>query len=352
MNLLLYERPARSEAFVGNITRHLPDWQHDIRAVGGFWVASGTITEATMNAVAMRDFYDQSIARRVKEWTAGITSWEGEVSQMELTLDGKTERRSLSKELWHNRVKCTFTDYLLGTQSATVWGVNTSSSGMYGGSEYIDTVSDIYDNTSASAAADVRLAEYAYPRSRPAGGLASKGGNGGENSLRIYCQGFVASMNRRYRSTDIAAGAVSDQISTLVGNSEFVTAGRISTNSMTVPVTTSDISQRLWELIEELVLMGDENANKWVGGVYGGRKFHYEQAETAVTHYWRNGTLFDKNWAPVWPSLIKPNIVVQIFGPSSGVPAGGTTLDDPRNVWIEEVEFIAPDQYRLIPAGA
>ena len=150
--------------------------------------------------------------------------------------------------------------------------------------------------------------------------------------------------------SNTAAAAISTQITTLVGESEFVTAGSIDTNSDTVAISCSEVSTRLWDLIDEFIAMGDTSGNRWVGGVMAGRKFDYRQAETTVTHSWHNGRLYDKANVPVLPSMIKPDIIVHNSdAPKGETPPGGNLWSNPQNFYIEEVEFIYPDQYRLTP---
>jgi hypothetical protein len=306
-----------------------------------------TITSNTMNRIQMVNFYRQGIGRRIVEKTAGITTWDGEIVDMVLVLEGQSYHITLDPERWHNKVKTKY------GYSETAFSEDTDSSDVYGESGYIDYIGGAYDSTSATAKRDKRLADNAFPRSRPQGG--SGGGlavQTGGNTLHVMCAGYVFSMNRRYQTSDIAAGNLSAQISTLVGNSEFVTAGTIETNTLSVPVSVTGVEVRLWDLISELVEMGDASGNLYVGGVYEDQKFHYEAAETVVTHYWRKGRLLNRGFSQVLPTMIRPDIIVQFENsPGEFIPPGGAARDDPRSVYIEEVEFIAPNSYRLIPTG-
>jgi hypothetical protein len=351
ISLLLYDRIAQSTAFEMDLSpfiRH--SWQRSIRAVGGYWTGDFTLSSESMATRSVINFFRYNIGKRVVEKTAGIVSWEGEIVEMDLTLDGAVYQVSMNYERWHNRIKVSYTDSATSAATATAWSENTNSSGSYGQSEYIDVVGDNYDSTSATALRDRRLTEYAFPRAQPTGGLASGGSAGrGDVALRVMVAGYVFSMNRRFRESDTAAANASAQISTLVGESEFVTAGSIAPNTLQVPISGSEIPFRLWDGIEEIVLMGDGSGNRWSGGVYS-RRFHYQQAATLVSHYWADGQLLDRGRTNVVPSLIKPDIIVQIGGaPLGPTPPGGNVWDNPRNVYIEEVEFVAPDRYRLIP---
>jgi hypothetical protein len=318
--------------------------------MGGYWLGGFTIAEQSMTHSHIINFFNVSIGRRVVEKSASIITWEGEIVQMDLAHNGLNYRRTLDYERWHNRVKVAYTDASTAVATATAWSENTGSSDIYGESNYIDVVGDNYDATSAVALRDRRLAEHAYPRPFPEGGFASQDAGERGTSLNVMTAGYVFGMNRRFRESDTAAGNVSAQISTLIGESEFVTTGHIEANTLQVPISGSEISFRIWDGVSDMIEMGDASGNRWTGGCWAGRKFHYEQAETMVTHYWRGSKLRDLAQQPVQPSLIKPDIIVQISDLPVGIlPPGGNVWDNPRNVYIEEVEFIAPDQYRLIP---
>ena len=335
-----------------DLTRHTwHTWQRSTRALGGYWTGDFVITTDTMSAIQLQTLYQTCIGKEIREWYYGVPSWQGEVVEAELTINGVTHMRSMDHEVFHNKAKVLYRDSTTNVTTGTAWDENTDSSDDYGESCYIDTVGDSYDATSSVALRDRHLTEYAYPRSHPSSGLAydpDKSASGVQ--LRCMCAGYVFSMNRRYRESDTADANVSAQISTLVGESEFVTAGEIDTNTLQAPIKGSDIPVRLWDAIEELILMGDASGNRWMGGVFRDKAFRYEQAATTVTHYWRRGQLVSLGGVPVPAGLIRPDIIVQIDDILLGMtPPGGNVWDKTRNVYIEEVEFVAPDRYRLIP---
>jgi len=345
-NLLLYERVAVNTAsFRQNITHLAHDWRRSIRAVGGFWTGDFTISAQDMSRYWLIDFYNNAIGWRIVEKAGSKITWEGEIVQLRLSLGGVTWLRSLDTERWHNKVSVIY------PAGQTAWSEDTDSSGLYGESCYIDTVSGPYDATAAAARRDRRLIKYAFPRSWASGGLSRGDPSTGEKvSLDVLCAGYVFSINRRYRTTDTAAANVSAQISTLVGESEFVSAGTIDTNTLQVPISTEGIPTRLWDIVEELIGMGDAAGAEWVGGVYAGRVFDYKAAATTVTYYWRNHTLYDAAGNPVLPTHIKPDTIVELANaPRSQAVPGATTKDQPNRVYIEQVEFVAPDIYILTP---
>jgi hypothetical protein len=295
----------------------------------------------------MTDIYNTAMAQRIVARAYGLITWEGEIVELVLPLDGIDYTRSMDTEAWQNKVKARY------AAGETAYSETTGSSDIYGESVYIDVLGGTADATSAAGRRDRRLTENAYPRSRPSGGFAfGAGGQPRRNQLRITAAGYVFSMNRRYQELDLAAAAISSQISTLVGNSEFVTAGRIDSNATTKAVSVTGIPMRLWNLIEELIEDGDSSGNQYAGGVYGGRKFNYNLAETAVTHFWRDGKLLDLAGVPVHPALVRPDIIVRISNaPFGTLSPGAAVKDDTKNAYINAVEFIAPNGYRLLTSA-
>ena len=240
---------------------------------------------------------------------------------------------------------------LAGTQQETAWSESTDSSDIYGESCYIDVLAEECYAAAAEAARDRRLAENAYPRSVPSGGLSSGEPQQGENQLAVQCAGYVFSMNRRFDETNVEPADVSTQITTLVTASEYVTDGGILENTdIQVPLTGADMTYRLWDGIEGLVALGDSSGNRYVGGVHEGQVFRYDQAETEMLYEWRSGRLYYATGQPVPPTLIKPDIIVRLEAPLVTVPPGGHAWDNPTQVYISEVEFVAPRSYRLVPA--
>lgn len=445
VNLWLLQKAQRGDGFVADITQYASNWKRTTRAVGGYWLGDFIIGVGSMSPRKMENFYRSFLGCQVIEKTFSLTSWRGEIVQMDLTLDGTTYRQSMDAERWHNRVKVkyrypteedieqgnlaynpvansfqddgqdfsdwesgsapavyeiivtnsddstcrgylgaaftttnandsiyVYTDQAMtaagwssspsgktpssyivrhatsyGTAQETAWAEKTSSTSSWGKSEYIDVIGTSHA-TPAEALRDRRLISHAYPKSIPSGGF-ELGGEKKPDSLHVYCAGLVLGMNRVFQETSLPSDTITNQLTTIVGNAEFVTAGRIGVNAM-AQIVVCQVPRGLWDIAEELILLGDASNNAWVGGVYDDKKLHYELARTTVSHYWQNRQLMDVNGHRVPPSLAKPNIVVQNNSSTiDTTPAGGDAIDNPKNVWIEAVEFSMPDKCRLIP---
>jgi hypothetical protein len=143
---------------------------------------------------------------------------------------------------------------------------------------------------------------------------------------------------------------ISTQIGTLVAASEFVTAGSILVNdTLQVPLTGADITTLIWDNVEGFIQMGDTSGNRYRGGVRNGQLFDYDLAATDVLYQWNNGRLEYANGQPVFPTLIRPDILVRLDAPLVIPAPGASDWNTNIQTYIQEVEFIAPRSYRLIP---
>lgn len=351
--LLFHKLPiAATPSAIRNITSLATGWKRSIRARGGYWLGNFFLDGEDVSTEELIWWFNNYLGNFIKEMTFGLISWEGLIYEMELSLNGIKYRRTLDYEWFHNKVKVLYQDEAVASEIA--WAEDTDSSDIYGEMNYIDVIGEA-TSAGATALRDTRLEEFAWPRSRLTGGLdlGEAWTERGENSLMVTVAGYVFTLNWRFRESSIEATGASTAISTLVAASEFVTAGTIDSNTMSIDADCTT-PQRLWDLIEDIILQGDASNNRWVGGVYNDRKLDYNAAATEVTYWLRNGVLTDKLGAVVnaVPTLLKPDFIVRdANAPSGGTPIGGNIWDDYRNQWIEEVEFIAPDQLVLKPVG-
>lgn len=243
---------------------------------------------------------------------------------------------------------------LKGGRLNTGWASNEDSKDEYGRAEYIMTLGGTAPEA-ATSMRDRELAEFAWPRSRKVGGGSRDPEDTGRPEpavLEVSVAGYWVTLNWRYQRTRLMRPA-SDLITYLLGQSEFVTAGRIETNSMRTKVDTDPIPVRRGDAIQDVILDGDLENHIWQGGVYAGRTFVYEQAPTTVEFYERaDGVLVDKARVPVVPTLMKPGVLLMDeTAPTGGQPAGTSNVwDDPRVGYVQEVRFTAPNglEYRIM----
>jgi len=233
----------------------------------------------------------------------------------------------------------------------TEWSENTDSSDEYGEMNYLVTLGGATPEAAAGLR-DRELAECGWPRSRKIGG-GGTGRKGDPVTLEVAAGGWWATLNWRYRETSRMATATA-LITTLVGASEFVSAGRIEENEMRVKCDCDPIPKRLGDAIEDIIEQGDLSGNIWRGGVYAGRELVYEQAPTDFTYYERDdGVLLNLAREVAVAPLVEPGFLLFDEGaPGGGQPAGTSNVwDDARMAYVDEVKFVAPDVLEYHLAG-
>ena len=342
--LLLYDRPAEGTSARLNLQGMYESWRRTKRAIGGYH--TGRFTVKQLGMPQLTDFYNTWIGMKIVENTFGITSYEGIIWQLDLIKNGINYRRTLNPKYWQNRVKVIYTDGD-GEQQTIDYSENTDSSDIFGEMEYQYVIGGA-SSAGATALQTRALVDYAWPKSRTVGSVSV-----GEPSplmrgdgLYVTTAGFWTTMNWEYRESMGTAGA-STLITTLVGETEFVTAGRIETNALSIGA--ESMSKRNGDIIEDIINQGDASGNVWKGGVYADKKLVYEPAPTTIDYILRNGALYDKAGVVVDPALINPGFYVRDTNAPMGMQPPGTSniFDDPQVSYCDEVEFIWPDTLRL-----
>jgi hypothetical protein len=187
--ILVHRRITEGGSYISDLTRHLPDWQDESRAAGGFWTGHGTISE-TMSRLELTDMFQTGLGRIIRREAFGCTGWEGLIYELRLTVAGIQYVRSLTPELWHNRVRVYFTERH-GEEMKTDWAQDDASVSQYGECEYIVTLGTA-STESANRYLQRHIAEYAWPRTRLAGATVASGAVAASRACGASCPGWLA----------------------------------------------------------------------------------------------------------------------------------------------------------------
>lgn len=107
-SLYLYQRLSEGTGYDMDLTRWARNtWRRSTRAVGGYW--TGDLVIVGVSELMFQQLYSTMIGKRVRETSYSMTTWEGEIVGLSLTLNGITQEQSLDTELWHNKVKTQYT---------------------------------------------------------------------------------------------------------------------------------------------------------------------------------------------------------------------------------------------------
>ena len=352
--LHLYRRITEGGTFSADLTRHLPDWQDESRAAGGFWTGHGSIAE-TMSRLELVDLFQTGLGRIIKRLAFGCVGWEGLIYELRLTIAGIQYVRSLTPELWHNRVRVYYTERR-GEEMKTAWAQDAASVAQYGECEYIVTLGTASTETANRFLAR-HIAEYAWPRTRMAGATQATPSRAPNqpDSLEVFAAGFWSTLNWRYADDIVPDGEehfCAAEVQLLVSRAQFVTAGRIEDVEPTRRVWVRfepEPPQRLGDLVLLVAGHGDYAGNTWQAGVYADQQLIYEQAPDTARYVWRQGQLCTLAGQPACLDLLRPGfLLLNADAPALGLPAGVVAeRDDPRVAYVDSILYSTPGAVRL-----
>ena len=332
------------------------------RARGGYWQASYWLSQEDFTLAELTEFYMLNIASRLRLAAYGITAWEGLLWKMELSHAGTVSTVDLDRMI--NACNIYYSN-TVGSRKKTGWSTNSNSTGIFG--ERGVAVS--LGGSSKQAAANLRatiLANQAWPRSWRTGGdnLAGVAVWARDPArLSVTARGYFHTLDWEWQETTVSNRYTDLALATLIGNSEFVTAGMMDTNDNgageVARVDCYPIPRPLGECVLELLEQGDTSGDAWQGGVYAGRTFNYHAAPTDWTYQRQGAALLDKCGGQVeCLALVRPGFLLYNADAPTGWAKPGTASDwdDPQVGYVEEVEWVAgsakgPDELRLMFPG-
>lgn len=343
-NIGLYNNLKVSTDFVKDITDLVPDYQDNTRAMGGYW--SGQFTLQGLPLSELEEWFNYHLGYRVVRQVAGQTKWEGFISQMRLVSGGQTYVRDLNTMV--NRALVYYRNAAGTTTTATAWNTNALSLANYGQRDDTYTIDGVAGTVAANYR-DTQLTRYGWPRSVSSGGdLFTQDDVKIPPMLYVQLAGYVFTLNWRFvLSNSVTPTNLSSFLAILIGESEFVTAGSIATNTTQVPKRFLS-PMRTWDALEKLTNAGDSSGNRYTIQVGAGRKMNYQLAASTVGYDIADGKLFELDGSECIPGEIVPDRIAR----RRDAPTGfwqGDVYSDPRNTYIAEVQFNAPGQITLMP---
>jgi len=180
--------------------------------------------------------------------------------------------------------------------------------------------------------------------------------NGGNTRVDIYTdQGLTAA---GWNGTDPIAGGqtpvsyyVRGGASALIGDivtndCEYLSTGSIDDNYVQVNrILQRD--QRAWDVMMDVVDLGDTSGNPYRLYVQNGRRVMYEAIDTEPRYYLRAGSLYDSIGSRMAanPRMMQP-AVIRDFSYKAGLEYG-SWLADRRDIYVDEVEVDQDDNLTL-----
>jgi len=223
----------------------------------------------------------------------------------------------------------------------TGWYTDSGSMSEFG---RIELAALMVGSTAAAAIARAKtlLVQSAWPRTHSPNDLSTFDmslAQGQPDHLSILWHGYSQTLANKYCLAAGSTATMSAHISTLIAQSEFVTAGKIETNSTDFLVD-DRAPIRAWQAINDIIDAGDDTGQKWIGGVYGGRLFDYQPAPGTIAYHYRQGRYYDASGGELEPYFVVPGYNLQLDdAPVGPTQISGHDEDDPRIQFVAEVEM-------------
>lgn len=333
------------------------DYQHEITATEGFRSATMTVGASEP---AIEDWLEYGLERHLEVLAEDRqTVWEGMVNSITARVGRAAITHGPLLDI-SNYVYATYTPLdtsvsppVRGTQTRTLAAQNVDSRARYGTFEQIVQAGEA---TAADAdyALDLFLAEQAWPA------YSTEWAEPSAPSLSLELVGYWAMLERvHYLETTVGTVVVSDPATPPYGKLQQVLSDAIGVNSWQASTDNSnqsanaalapnydDDSKTAWTVIQELVSLGDAANNRWLFGLYGGRKAYYAVAPTAPEYFVRlRGNVLsveDANGNSVKPWLVRPGKWLEYSDLFPGRGAQTLSQRDPRREFIESVSYQMP----------
>ena len=333
----LFSPLLQGSGFLRDITVQAKGWERSIRLNGGCWLGSFTI-EGTSQALL--EWFNERMGCHIEERSGGFLTWSGMIYDMELTMGGITQWRSLDNMF--NAIQCFYVGEDAATRSA--WYTNDISIARYGRKELV--AGETY--VSAKNAEDVcqqHLAETAYPWARCTG-ISLEAAK--TPRLRVGVMGYGYTINWRYLETTwddeddiddtITIKEWFDDVLADATYLPFILATVVDANMLSVQKY-APLPVRIWDWAQNICKRGDGSTRlPWNMYVNPQRMLEVGPIDTTPAYYleggklrYRSGQLVNKA-----PYLATPGVIRNMEWSNTSLEPG-TVLDDMRDILVQEV---------------
>lgn len=352
--LSVFNPLALGGTYLADLTNLYTSYTHKTLAVGGYWTAQIVLN---LTLVEAEDWYENGLGRQIKTYNpAGVVIWEGFVNQVTLNAGALSQIRGPLMEV-ANRVSTVYSPLdvtvyppVSGTTTVTTIAENTASQAQYGIIEKVVSAGTTTDEN-AEKVRDVFLNENRNPKT--SGQVSLSLGSAQNTVITLDCIGNVNWLTAYiYNNASTAFELVSDKIIAIIAadpNSYLsASVNEIEENSFLTPAV-ENRNRFAWDILTELVSLGnDVNDTRRLFGVYADRVPYYTSQPKTIAYHHRltdpAQAVTTPTGALVYPWDVQPGkwLHVPDFLIGRSFPASDNLADDPRNLFIESVDFTAP----------
>lgn len=331
--------------------------QFTLASEGGY--ESSTIQIETTKESA-EEWYDRGLGMDIKIHGAdGIKElWNGFVNTVTVTMGTLTASKgpllgiANDANLVYSSVDTSTVPPVVGGRTFTGWNADDDSQEKYGTIQKVLSAGGI-PVANADQVRDTFLAETKEPetdRQLNIGATANP-------KVTLGCLGYIYFMKVYvYNSTTTGTRTISDRIVDLLSADP---SSRLSTddefiisNATTIARYTND-NKLAFDHLKNAVSQGDASFNRYIYGIYKGRKMHYEAAPTTIEYYHR---IFDEKQriesvggveVEPWHVQAGKWLMISDWLIGKTVP-GADPQTDQRAMFLEKVIYTSPRTLSLI----
>lgn len=342
------------------------DFNFTVQANGGYWSLSVTILD---NQDGIEDWIANGLKRNLVVYDdANVVIWEGFVNRVTANLAGLSVTRGPLMDIG-NRLSVTYAKQeVVGSEIVTTQNLTTTiepaapsaSNLKYGIFEKIVGAGTVWEDTQAEEIRDTWLAERAEPE-------MSKQFVGGASppSVTIECLGWVHYLgNYVYNADEVGVGlnvsvGASDKLEYIIDGDPLMVAfngdpnglfdadgnGDIEDNAMLFS-RWEDQNTTAWGLIKDIVSAGSIAGDRYIFGVYAGRKIVYQAVPTDLEYNQRLSDpaqrITTEGQAVVFPWNVLPGNWMMFTDFLIGSTQPANLRNDQRAMFIERVAYSTP----------
>lgn len=342
-------RMAQGGSNLGSLNISVQNWRHTIAAFGGFETAEFTLLDTDK---VLDDWAANGLGRLITVHDESLTPmWEGFVDSVTITRSGLSLTYGPLTEIAnrifsiYSGVDTTVFPPIIGARKRSPTFNDLQSQQQWGIWPFILSLAGVTDSN-ADLLVTMYLKEHHHAEKTTAYSFG-----GSQSTLTVKCVGWYNTLNYPYNY-----GAATPATTTITNRIQQIilaqpNAGWLSTDFANLqPNTTSIIAyqtddQKAVEQIKGYTAMGDASNNRWLFGIYEGRKaFHYpvsNQIDYFIYLADPEQRVVDRNNAHVPAWRIRPGkwAFFADFMPGLGAPDLANLDHDPRTLLIENVTF-------------
>lgn len=347
--LNVYQRPVQGSRFLGRYKALR--YRHSISAVGWYDTAQ---CDLLMSRAEAERFIEDMIGCRVAVFVDNPAepAWDGYINRITINAGGVMYTRSLDEMM--NRVRVIYSAPSVGAAPEITAVANLSESQARYGIKAGSIEGKVLIGMNVSKMTALRNT-FLNVRGLPQNSTIFNQ-TGGDALISVEMNGWYQTLNwAQYQQTNTTLRTASGMVATILAaypNTSFFSVSdtsEISTNSAWSQSERDESGRTFWQMLQSIQEAGD-SANKWIMGITptdwgGNRRLYYRQANGAIeyTYRARDGRVRDLFGKPVKPWLVRPDRGIRVTDVLTGWQS--TDLDDPREYYVDRVEYDAEPQY-------